>query len=155
MSFRIQGLAPKAFEHLFGLDQAALRSHHARRVVADQAPGYPDRIQLRDAMPGESLLLLNYTHQPAANPYRASHAIYLLEGSTSAYDECDQVPPALALRTLSVRAFDACDELIDGDLVEGADLPALVNRLFANQNAAYLHAHYARYGCFAARIDRA
>ena len=65
------------------------------------------------------------------------------------------MPPALALRTLSVRAFDACDELIDGDLVEGADLPALVNRLFANQNAAYLHAHYARYGCFAVRIDRA
>jgi hypothetical protein len=30
----------------------------------DAKPGYPDRIEVRDAEPGESVLLLNYTHQP-------------------------------------------------------------------------------------------
>jgi hypothetical protein len=30
-----------------------------------------------------------------------------------------------------------------------------IERLFANPEAAYIHAHYAKRGCYAARIDRA
>jgi len=40
-------------------------------------------------------------------------------------------------------------------LVEGADAVALIERFFANENVAYIHAHYARRGCFAAAIARA
>ncbi|MFX8199445.1 DUF1203 domain-containing protein [Acinetobacter baumannii] len=44
--------------------------------------------------------------------------------------------------------------MTDADLVEGHDLPALIDRLFASPETAYLHAHNAKRGCFAARIDR-
>ena len=37
----------------------------------------------------------------------------------------------------------------------GAQAEALIARFFENPNVAYIHAHYARRGCFAARIDRA
>ena len=154
MAFRIAGLDPRPFAHLFGMSDVQLHAHNARRVVADCTPGYPDRIQLRDALPGQSLILLNYTHQPARSPYQASHAIYVLEGASERYDEVDQVPPAFRPRTLSLRAFDADDCLIDADLVEGREVEGLIARLLANPKVAYLHAHYARPGCFAARIDR-
>jgi hypothetical protein len=34
-------------------------------------------------------------------------------------------------------------------------LDGLIDRFFDNPNVAYLHAHYAKRGCYAARIDRA
>jgi hypothetical protein len=155
MSYRITGLSPQPFQDLFGLDGEALRERGAIRYVADREAQFPDRIELRDAEIGESVLLVNYTHQPAATPYRASHAIYVLEGAQRAYDRRDKVPGVLRRRVLSLRAFDTGHMMVDGDVVEGAALEAAVERMFENADVAYLQAHYAKRGCYAARIDRA
>ena len=154
MTFRITGLDPKPFRHLFGQPVEVLREHGAVRYVVDEKPGYPDRIELRDAEPGESVLLLNYTHQPADNPYRASHAIFVLEGAGEAYDRIDEIPEVMRIRPISLRAFDADDLMVDGDVVEGARIERLIERFLADPRVGYLHAHYARRGCYAARIDR-
>ena len=154
MSFRITGLSPEPFRHLYGLSEAALAGHGARRVVVDQAPGYPDRIEVRDAEPGESVLLVNYTHQPADTPFRSSYAIYVREGAEAAYDAVGEIPEAMRRRMISLRAFDAEGMLIDADLADGAALEPLIGRMLADPRAAYLHAHYAKPGCYAARIDR-
>ena len=69
MAFRITGLSPKPFQHLFGLPDDELAKHGARRCVADEVPGFPCRIEMRDAELGETLLLLNHTCQPADTPY--------------------------------------------------------------------------------------
>ena len=70
------------------------------------------------------------------------------------YEGVDEVPPALARRMLSVRGFDADGLMVSGELVEGKDLAPYIEAQFADPKVAYLHAHYARRGCFAARIDR-
>jgi hypothetical protein len=44
---------------------------------------------------------------------------------------------------------------VAAEVVEGRALAPLVRQLFADAAIAYLHAHFARRGCFAARIDRA
>jgi len=44
--------------------------------------------------------------------------------------------------------------LISAELALADDVDAAIGRQFANPEAAYLHAHNAAYGCFAARIDR-
>jgi hypothetical protein len=155
MAFRITGLDPKPFAHLYGLPDDALERLGVRRCVADAKPGFPDRVELRDAEPGETLLLLNYVHQPAHTPYRASHAIFVREGARTPYDAVDEAPEVLRVRPISLRAFDARGEMIDADLVDGAVLESLIDRFLANPKAAYLHAHYAKRGCYAARIDRA
>ena len=155
MSFRITGLSPQPFRPLFGLSDEALAAKGIKRCVANAKPGFPDRIQLRDAEPGETLLLMNYTHQPADTPFRASHAIFVIEGAQAAYDRIAEVPAALRARTLSVRAFDANHFMIQADLVDGQQLEGLIEQLFANPEVSYLHAHYAKMGCYAARIDRA
>jgi hypothetical protein len=61
----------------------------------------------------------------------------------------------LRRRTLSLRAFDARHEMTDADLVEGAQCEDLIARLFADRRVDYLQAHFARRGCYAARIERA
>ena len=155
MSYRIVGLEPDQFQTLFEMGDAELAERHIVRQIVDAKPGFPCRITLEDAELGESVLLLNYEHQNAPTPYRSSHAIFVRENARQRYDDVDRVPPALLSRTLSVRAFDAIGMMIDADVVEGTELEALINRLFAEKNAAYLHVHNAKRGCFAARVERA
>ncbi|HEY4230622.1 MAG TPA: DUF1203 domain-containing protein [Thermoanaerobaculia bacterium] len=154
MSFRITGLSPSPFRHLFGLPDAELRRLGARRYVVDAKPGFPDRIEVRDAEPGETVLLVNHTHQPADNPYRASHAIFVREGADRPCDVVDEVPEVMRRRLLSLRAFDPDHLMIDADVVDGECAQELIGRLFENPRVAYIHAHYAKRGCYAARIDR-
>lgn len=154
MRFRISGLPAEPFAELFTLSDEALAERRAMRVMADTAHGYPCRISLTDAAPGQSLILLNYEHQPVNSPFRSTHAIYIREGEEQ-FDRVDEVPEQLRRRLLSVRGFDAKGMLRDADVAQGTALEPLIERLFADENVAYLHIHMARPGCYAARVDRA
>jgi hypothetical protein len=156
MSFHITGLKSADFAALVALPEDQLRAHHARRVVADRCPGFPCRVSLIDARPGENVLLLNYEHLPVSGPYRSRYAIYVRENARDACLAVDEVPPVLEQRLLSVRAFTHEDLLIEADVAEGrGQLVPLIERLLAPPQVAYLHVHNARPGCFAARVDRA
>ena len=155
MSFRITGLDPAPFRHLYGLSDEALAAQGAVRYVADKKPGFPDRIELRDLEPGETALLLNFAHQPADTPYRATHAIFVREGAEAAFAAVGEVPEVMRLRPLSLRAFDADHMMVDADLVDGREAEGLIARLLDNPQVAYIQAHYAKRGCYAARIERA
>jgi Protein of unknown function (DUF1203) len=155
MNFRITGLSAHLFQPLFGLSDAELAIRGAKRYAANSKPGFPDRIEIRDAEIGESLILINFTHQPAANAFRASHAIFVSENSSAAYDRVGEVPQALRLRAISLRAFDSADMLVDADLLDGQHLETGIERLLCHPQVAYLQAHYAKPGCYAARIERA
>ena len=61
----------------------------------------------------------------------------------------------LRRRTLAVRAFDASAMMTGWELIEGAQLEAAIEKLFADPRAAYLHVHFAAPGCYAAHIERA
>jgi hypothetical protein len=154
MSYRITGLDPRPFAHLHGLDDEALAAHGARRYVADAKPGFPCRITLEDAEPGERLVLVNFVHQPADSPFRASHAIYVRETALQAALYDDEIPPAFLTRTLSVRAFDEAGMMVDAELVAGSVSDGTIRRMLDDRNVAYLHVHFAKPGCFAASVTR-
>lgn len=154
MAFRIQGLDPSLFAGLIGRSDAELAARGVRRCVVDARPGFPDRIAVRDLEIGETALLLNYTHQPADTPYRASHAIFVGEQSRHPLDMLDDLPEVILSRAISLRAFSADGEMIDADLAEGTALRPLIARFLGRPEIAYLHAHYAKRGCYAARIVR-
>src|SRR5438045_8359311 len=116
MGFRIQGLAPDQFRHLYGLSDDALAARGVLRCRADCTPGFPDRVEMRDLDTGETALLLNFTHQPAENAFRASHAIFVREGAGRRYDGVDEVPEVMRVRPISLRAFDAAHVMVDADL---------------------------------------
>jgi hypothetical protein len=55
---------------------------------------------------------------------------------------------------LSVRAFDERGWMLEAAIVNGKELEACIERLFETPQVAYLHAHFAKPGCYAARIER-
>jgi Protein of unknown function (DUF1203) len=154
MGFRITGLPAERFAGLFSLSDQELAARGAVRRIADAKPGYPCRVSLTDAEPGQEVILTHFEHQPAATPYRASHAIYVRQGEET-YKAVDQVPEQLRLRLLSVRAFDDKGMMVAADVVDGKELEGAIERLLGDDRANYLHVHYAKPGCYAARIDRA
>jgi Protein of unknown function (DUF1203) len=154
MNFRISGLPAAQFADWFALSDAELAARHAVRRVADNKPGFPCRVSLTDAEVGEEVLLINYEHLPVDSPYRASHAIYIRAGEETCA-AIDAVPAMLRSRLLSLRAYDAAGMMTAADVVEGGELEAGIGKLFSDERASYLHVHFARPGCYAARIDRA
>jgi hypothetical protein len=154
MDYRIVGLSPQPFLPLYGLSDAALGARNARRYCVDAVPGFPDRIELRDATIGETVLLVNYQHQPHPTPYQSSHAIFVREGALEPRCFRNEVPDVLVRRPLSVRAFDRAHWMLDAELCAGADLEGLITRFFADERTGYSQVHFAKRGCFAARIER-
>lgn len=154
MPFRATGLSLSLFEPLFVLDDAALAARGMRRMIADTKPGFPCRVSLEDAEPGERLILLPFEHQPAHSPYRASGPIFVREAARMPFDEIDAVPPVLRGRQLSLRAYDEAGLMVDADVIDGDDVERTIKRFFARDDAAYLHVHNAKRGCYACRIDR-
>jgi hypothetical protein len=154
MSFQVSALTHDEFAPLFALDDQQLAERGAKRYVADRKPGFPCRVSLEDAEPGERLLLVPFVHQPAQSPYRAAGPVFVREGARQATPGTNEVPALLRSRLLSVRAYDADSLMVEADVVEGRELETLLARLFGNARVSYLHVHFAKPGCFACRIDR-
>lgn len=155
MSYVVSGLPLEPFRPLFGLSDEALAERGVIRCAVDANPGFPCRVTLEDAEPGETVLLLNYEHQPADTPYRSRHAIFVSEQARETRRAVDEIPGALRVRkALSLRAFDEAGMMLDAEIVPGAELEPVIERLLAVPGVAYLHVHNAGRGCYAARIDR-
>jgi hypothetical protein len=154
MTYRIQGLSPAPFAPLFGLPDDELAARGAQRVTADKDFGFPCRITLEDARPGDTLILLNHVSQDAATPYRASHAIYVREGASEPARYVDETPPVFDGRTLSLRGFDAEGMMQGALLALPGEADARIRELFDQPGIVSIHAHNATRGCFAARIER-
>jgi hypothetical protein len=159
VDFRISGLPVEPFIPFFSMSDVELLTHGARRVVAtpSAAPQLmpPCRVSLRDAEPGEVSILLNYPHHIApTSPYRAAGPIFVREGVQETASVVNHVPAQQRIRLLSVRAYDADGIMVDADVMEGSELEAVIQRMFARDDVAFLHAHNARRGCYSCRIDR-
>lgn len=154
MDFQISGLPLAGFKPLFALPDTELARRDIVRRIVDERPGFPCRVSLRDADLGERVLLLNFEHLAVATPYRSRHAIYVRENAIEAQLKVNEVPQVLAIRLLSVRAFDSAGMMRVADVVQGKDVAPVIEQMLADPSVAYLHAHNAKAGCFAARIDR-
>jgi Protein of unknown function (DUF1203) len=152
--FTAHGLSPEPFQALFELSDEELATRRAKRVVADSKPGFPCRISLQDAEPGDEVILTNFIHLPSESPYRSTHAVYVRRAATTAASYSDSVPEMLRSRLLSVRAFDAKDMLVGADVIEGDRVEEVIARFFEDPAVQFLHVHFAKPGCYACRIDR-
>lgn len=153
-NYRINGLPIERFANLIGRSDAELAEIGAIRVTADHKPGYPCRITLEDAEVGEPLILLNFEDHAVASPYRNRYAIYVRERATQAAALENALPLVFNNRPIALRAFDEAGMLRNAALALANDAGEKIEQLFADPAIAYLHAHNAAHGCFAARIDR-
>ena len=155
MTYRITGLDPKSFAHLVGRTDEELAAHNAVRITAESERGFPCRISLEDARAGESLILLHHTSHDVATPYRSAYAIYVREtvGEPAIYEDC--TPPVFEGRPLGLRAFDKDGMLRNALLALPGEADAKIRSLLDDPTIAYIHAHNAAHGCFAAKVELA
>ena len=154
MTYSVHGLPRQDFVPLFALDNVELARCGAIRLTATADRGFPCRVSLQDAHAGESLILLHHTSHDVATPYRSAYAIFVREGADEADPFIDDTPPVFAGRSIALRGFDAAGMLADARLAAPGEADGAIRVLFADRRIAYIHAHNAAHGCFAARIER-
>lgn len=154
MTYRIRGLDPAPYKPLFNLSDAELSDRAIVRMTVTDA-GFPCRVSLTDRPVGETVLLLNHVSHDVANPYRASHAIFVAESAAEPAEFIDRIPPVFETRVLSLRGFDKDGMMADAMLTQAGEADAGIRQLFDNPNVETIHAHNATRGCFSAKIERA
>ena len=153
MTYKVTGLDPTPYKPLFGLSDDELGERGIVRMTVTE-PTFPCRVSLTDRSIGESVLLLNHTSHDVANPYRATHAIFVTETEQDAATYVDEVPPVFQKRVLSLSGFDKDGMMVDALLTLPGEADAGIRKLFANPEIETIHAHNATRGCFSARIER-
>ena len=149
MAYRIKGLDPAAFA-----DPETLLAAGAIRVRADRKPGFPCRVTLDDAEPGESLLLLNHVSHDVATPFRSAYAVYVRESALAASEYVDTTPAFFGHRTLGLRGFDANGMLRHAGVARPGEADAAIRDLLKLAEVAYIDVHNAGAGCFMVRAER-
>ena len=129
-----------------------LRAAGGEIYVADTVPGYPCRQCLRDAAIGEELILVSHDPFSTDTPYRSASPIFLHRLDCSAELDQSAVPRQLAVRQLSVRAFDKAELMTDADVIDGGSLAETLDRFFADDSVRSVHVHNASRGCWAATV---
>ena len=152
MAYKITGLDPAPFKPLFDLSDDELAGRGIVRMTVTD-PTFPCRVSLIDRPIGEEVLLLNHLSHDVANPYRASHAIFVADAKRGEY--FDKVPPVFENRVLSLRAFDKEGMMTDAILAQPGEADAAIRKLFENPEIETIHAHNATRGCFSAKAERA
>lgn len=156
MPYRFESLDPAVFAPLAALDDVALAARHI--VVSTVQPGdrAPCRLTLENTPAGETVLLVNHTHQPTLSPYGARGPIYIRKAALGGQPVITATLPAMLVgRQMSVRAYDTAGMIVDGAVVEAADLTPHLDALFRRADVDEVHLHFPGRGCYAAKATRA
>jgi hypothetical protein len=151
MTYRIKGLDPEPFRPLFALTDDDLEQRGMKRMTVS-SPTFPCRVSLVDRPIGEQVILLNHFSHDVANPYRASHAIFVADAEQAEY--VDEVPPVFVRRTLSLRGFDKDGMMADALVTQPGEADTGIRKLFDNPAIETIHVHNAARGCFSAKVER-
>jgi hypothetical protein len=127
----------------------------ARRQIVEPDGGAPCRHCLKEAAPGEPVILASFSPFSGFGPYNERGPIFVHEANCRRFADSDGVPEVIGRRLVVIRSYNAAEEIIEADLIDGRDAPQLIERLLANAEAAFLHVRTARYGCYLARVERA
>jgi hypothetical protein len=153
--FQVTALPIEKFSSLLKQSDAELRTISACRMVADKKPGFPCRVSLVDAEPGEEVLLVHFDHHDVISPYRAAGPIFVRVKAQTVKLEVNEVPAMIRSRLLSIRGYDSTGIMLMSEVTNGSELEEHLWRFFADPRVEYIHIHNARPGCYNCRVDRA
>lgn len=127
------------------------------RLVEVTAPvGFPCRVTLAWAQPGEKVLLFRHNPFNAASPYAERGPVFARPEGAPKILEIDELPAYIAVvPQVVVRGYDNTTSIAHAEVVPGCDCADAIKRAFANASVAYVHIRAAAYGCFQFRVDRA
>lgn len=122
---------------------------------ADQNPGFPCRVSLDFAPIGTKMLLIKHAHHNVESPYDSKYAIFVSENAIPANLEPNELPPFFQRKSpIALRGFDKNGFLKRAEIVLAPESAPMIDDFFKTKEIEYIHAHFAAYGCFAAKITR-
>lgn len=153
MTFRIHALPTEVLESVraTGLDAGGNR---VERVTA--RGGEPLRCCLRNAVPGEDLLLFGYEPPLPPSPYREVGAVFAHAEPCAGPDDVAGYPPDWRGRPQVLRAYDDRGWIHGATTVhDGHDPEKAIAVLLAEPDVAQIHSRNVAWGCYMFTITRA
>jgi hypothetical protein len=156
ISFRIEPIESAAVEDARTRASCALqqRDPTVELVIADEPNSFPCRHCLEDALPGERMLLFSHSPFERLGPYREFGPVFAHERNCQRASST-VIPGQLRRRLLALRGYSAGQKILAADVVQGIALEPLLDELLRKPEVAYVHARFAKFGCFACKIERA
>ena len=118
------------------------------KVAADAKPGYPCRLSLQDAEPGEGLFLFSHSPFSTASPYRETGPVFVRENAKPAVLGANQVPEIAKARSIVVRAYDAGDMMVAARQAEAHEIADTIREFLRDESVEFVHLRAVVSGCF-------
>lgn len=153
-SFQVRALDPN---HVAAAAARLQRHDPDVRLVDVTAPvGFPCRVTLAWAQPGEKVLLFKHNPFDAASPYAEQGPVFARVSAEARALATDELPPYIHdVPAIAIRGYDSTTSIVHAEVAPGRDCAQAVRRAFANDAVRYAHIRAAAYGCFQFRVDRA
>ena len=114
----------------------------------------PLRCCLRNALPGEALILCGYEPPIGKGPYREIGAVFVHAEPCSGPATEDGYPTAWRGRPQVLRAYDRRGRIHDASVHDGTNPEAEIARFLDNPEIVQLHSRNVAYGCFMFAVTR-
>lgn len=154
MNFQINALSHQPFQHLFNLNDVELKDIGGVRMIVNENPGFPCRVSLEDATIGEEVLLIPFEHHKTNSPYQAKGPIFIRKGIKQRVLQQNETPKMLEHRLLSYRGYDKNGIMKSAITSEEKETKNIIEKIFNDDNIAYIHIHNSSPGCFNCEVKR-
>jgi hypothetical protein len=149
--FRIQAV-PSAVLDQVRASQRDASGHAPAQVTADG--GEPLRCCLRDAAPGEKLILFGYEPPLPPSPYREIGPIFAHAGQCGGPASTEAYPADWRGRRQVLRAYDERGWIHAATVHDGQDAEAAIAELLADPAVVQIHSRNVAYGCYLFTVTR-
>ena len=126
----------------------------AGAVALHAAGGEPLRCCLRNAEPGESLILFNYEPPLPESPYREKGAVFAHASECSFVVDAHEYPPDWRGRPQVLRAYDKRGWIHSATVHDGSSPEAAIRAAFEDPQVVEVHSRNVAFGCFMFALRR-
>jgi hypothetical protein len=146
VSFRITALPADDLERI----RSAGEDDFGNRVEPFTATsgGMPLRCCLRDAVPGEQVMLIAYRPSPLPGPYAEVGPVFAHAHACPGYVEGDRYPEGYRGRSQLLRAYDERGRQVENLVVDGSAAEQAITDLLGRPGVAFLHSRNLLAGCY-------
>jgi hypothetical protein len=117
--------------------------------------GEPSRCCLRDAAPGERLILFGYAPEIPVSPYREVGPVFAHAERCDGPTERESYPADWRGRPQVLRAYDARGWIHGSTHVhDGSDPESHIEAMLADPDVEQIHSRNVAYGCYMFRVTR-
>jgi len=148
-------IVPIAGEVIDAQRSIAGSSDEAGAVALLATGGEPLRCCLRNAEPGEALILFNYEPPLPEGPYREKGAVFAHASECSCAVDGHEYPSDWRGRPQVLRAYDKRGWIHAATVHDGSSPEAAIAAAFEDPEVVEVHSRNVAYGCFMFALQRA